>query len=608
MPELGHEIDAATELGGRRRRSLRSQFDSFDLSRLAAAARTEPRLAWAVLGLMILVTGGWLLYLTRGTTFHYDEWSVVLQRRGHSLEDFFRPHNEHIAALPVVIFKTLFELVGLTTYWPYQVMPIALHLVCALLIYVFARRRVGEWWALIPAGLVLSFGAAWEDILWPFQIGYMIPVVTFLGAVLLLGRNDLRGDVAAAILVTAGVMSSSFGVPFTLGIAAAILLSSRRIFRLALVVGIPLALYLLWNHYYGIARINWAGISDVPRLVVDLIAATLAAIFGLSPQFGPVLVALFAGALALHLARNTPVTPALVGAFTGAVAAFAVMALFRPGLLVSRYYYPGGVLLILTLIELAPTSLPRRLTLRGIVAGAAAASIVLVGQIGLYLDGGKFFRDWARFVPTSLGALEIARDHVHPSFVADPVRAPDADAAHYFDTTKDFGSPADTPEEIMRRPEDARQNADSVLSAALRIGIVPAERPAEPGPVPETTAPAATKVRDGCLRLQGTAPRSSVEIRLPKSGIWLRSAPQAKAEVRLRRFGATYPAGDQPPGNALFAAYVIPPERVFIGVPRLDVPDTRGTSIVVPPDRAPNIPWYAQITAGRPVEVCALGG
>jgi hypothetical protein len=597
MPDPGQEV-----------LSVRPEWPT--LARLTALARTEPRLAWAVLGVMMLTAGGWMLYLTRGTTFHYDEWSVVLHRRGHSLEAFFRPHNEHITALPAFIFKGLFEIVGLATYWPYQLLPITVHLVCALLIYLFARRRAGEWWALIPAGLVISFGSAWEDILWPFQIGYMIPVATFLGAVLLLGRDGLLAEICAAILVTAGVLSSSFGVPLAIGVAASILFGPRRIARLAGVVGIPLALYLLWNHYYGVARISWAGIPDVPRLVLDLVGATLAAIFGISSQFGPILAALFAVALVLHVLRNRPLTPALAGALTGAFAAFALMALFRPNLLVSRYYYPAGVLLILALVELAPARLPSRVTARGIGVGVAAAGIVLVGQIGYFLDGGKFFRDWARFVPTSLGALELARDHVDPSFTADPVRAPDVDAASYFATTKDFGSPADSPAEIMRRPEDARQNADSVLFAALRIGMVPAERPAEPGTPPEITAPAGStaRPRGGCLRLGGRTPRSSVEIRLPAPGIWLRSEVSANAEVRFRRFGATYPVGDQPPGQGLFAAYVIPPERVFLGVPLLRIPDAEGQSIVVPRDRAPDTPWYAQITTDQPVVVCSLGG
>jgi hypothetical protein len=573
-------------------------------------AWTTPRLAWAVLATMMLTAAGWLLYITRGGTFHYDEWNFVLNRRGHSLDTFFRPHNEHISALPVLIFKTLFETVGLTPYWPYQLMPIVLHLVCALLIYVLARRRLGDWWALIPAGLVIFFGSAWQDILWPFQIGFLIPVAAFLGAMLLLEREDIPGDVAAAVLVVAGIASSSFGVPLTVGVATYLAFGRNRLLRLAGVVGIPLGLYLLWNRHYGVVRFPWDGVPEVPRRVIDMVGETLAAVLGLTLQFGPVLAVLFAVAVGLYVLKDRPLTPTLAAAFVGALASFAVLALFRPGQFGSRYYYPVGVLLILMLVELAPANLPRRITARGFGVIAVASAIILVGQVGWFLDGGKFFRDWARFVPTSLGALELARNHVDPAFRPDPVRAPDIDAAKYFDTTKDFGSPADSPTEIMRRPEDARENADSVLSAALRIGVQSAPRPTAPGPIPRTPAlfggPA--HIRAGCLRLDPETPRTSVELRLPAAGVWLRPEEGANTEVRLRRFGAAYPVGDEPPAKDLFGGFVISVwGRDFIRPTVLRPPDETGSSLIIPADKAPNIPWYAQITADRSTEVCALG-
>jgi hypothetical protein len=574
------------------------------------AARPSPRLAWAVLTTMLLLVGGWLMYITRGGTFHYDEWNFVVNRRGHSLDTFLRPHNDHLVAVPVLVFKTLFATVGLAHYWPYQLMPITLHLACALLVYVLARRRLGEWWALVPSGLVVFFGAAWEDILWPFQIGFLLPVAAFLGAILLLERRDLWGDVAAAILVAIGLASSNVGLSMAVGVATFLAFGPRPLVRLAGIVGIPVALYLAWNSHYGVARFSWHEVPEVPRQVGDDLAATLAAVFGLTDQFGPVLAVLFAVALALHFLKRSRITPTLAAACTGALAYLAGLAIFRPGLFGGRYLYAAGVLLIVALVELAPASLPRRTTGRGIAVVAVASVIVVVGQIGSFLDGGRFFRDWARFVSTSLGALEIARDHVDPGFRPDPVRAPDIDASKYFDTTKDYGSPADSPAEIRRRPEDARENADSVLAAALRVAVAPATRPNEPGPIPHARTAYGAKVRtaDGCLRLEPLIPGSWAEVRVPVAGIWLRPAQGAKAAVRLRRFGAAYPAGDQPPGEALFESFVIPIlRRTFIKPTVLRPPDATGSSIVIPADKAPEIPWYAQITTDRWTELCALG-
>lgn len=559
---------------------------------------------------MMLLAGAWMLYITRGGTFYYDEWSFVVDRRSNSLDTFLKPHNEHLVALPVFIFKTLFETVGLSLFWPYQLMPIVVHLVCALLVYILARKRLGDWWALIPSGLVVFFGAAWEDILVPFQIGFLIPVAAFLGAILLLERGDIPGDLVAAILVAAGLASSGVGPPLTVGVATYLLFGRHRLLRLAGVVGIPLALYLAWNRKYGVARFTWDEVPEVPRRVIDDVGYTLATVFGVTPQFGPVLAVLFAVAMVLHVLKNRPLTPTLAAASTAALAWFAVLAIFRPGLFGGRYLYPAGVLMIVTLVELAPASLPRRVTSRGFAVVAVASVVVLVGQVGSFLDGGKFRRDWARFVPTSLGALELARDHVDPAFRPDPVRAPQIEAAKYFDSTKDFGSPADSPTEILRRPEDPRENADNVLAAALRIGLQSAPRPTVPGPIPRTAAlfggPA--QIRAGCLRVDPETTRSSVELPLPVAGIWIRPERGANAEVRQRRFGATYPPGDEPPGKALFEDWVIPVwGHVFIKPTVLRPPDEMGSSIVIPADRAPNIPWYVQISTSRPTEICSLG-
>jgi hypothetical protein len=568
----------------------------------------DPRGAWFVLAVIMLGTGAWMLYLTRGGTFHYDEWNFVMNRRGHSLDTFFLPHNDHIAALPVFLFKTLFETVGLAHYWPYQLMPIVLHLVCALLIYVLARTRLGEWWALVPAGLVVFFGAGANTILWPFQIGFLIPLAAFLGALLLVELDNRPADVVAAILLTAGVSSSGMGVPMAAGIAVYLLLEPRRFLRALGVVGIPLLLYLVWDQRYGVSQYSWGTVPDVPRMVVDHLAANLAALTGLPEQFGPALAIVFVLGVAAHVLLDAPLTRRLAAAATALLALFAVLSLFRPGLVGDRYLYPGGVLLILVLVELAAGYVPRRPSARVAAVGATALVLVLSSQLASFLDAGRYFRDWAGFVSTSLGALELARNRVEPTFRPDPVRAPDVSADQYFDVTEEFGSPAASPEEILRRPEDARANADGVLAAALRLDLRPAGPPTTLGPIPRPVAQSlgVGEPKAGCLEFKPFAPRSSVEVRVPAAGLWLRPREGANAEVRLRRFGDSYPQGDEPPGRERFAGFVFG-NRDFIKPAVLRPPDATGTSLVIPRDRAPSAPWYAQLTTDQLLEACAIG-
>ena len=73
------------------------------------------------------------------------------------------------------------------------------HLLCTGLLYVYARRRIGPWPALLPAALLLTLGPAWQNILWPFQIGWLISLAAGLGALLRsTARARRRGRVRAA--------------------------------------------------------------------------------------------------------------------------------------------------------------------------------------------------------------------------------------------------------------------------------------------------------------------------------------------------------------------------------------------------------------------------
>ena len=75
-------------------------------------------IAWAVLGLLLVVVGVWLLTLTRGTTLWVDEWQWALHRRGNDLDAFLQPHNDHLSLVPVAVYRVLFATAASTTTGP----------------------------------------------------------------------------------------------------------------------------------------------------------------------------------------------------------------------------------------------------------------------------------------------------------------------------------------------------------------------------------------------------------------------------------------------------------------------------------------------------------
>ncbi len=145
----------------------------------------------------------------------------------------------------MLVFKALFSTVGIDSYVPYRVAGLAIHCGVAVLLFAYARRRAGDVLALAAAATVLFLGTAWQDVLWPFQIGFLGSLAAWIGALLALDREDRRGDVAAAVLLALALSSSSLGIPLLLAFALEVLGRPDRRARWW-VIAAPAVLYGAW--------------------------------------------------------------------------------------------------------------------------------------------------------------------------------------------------------------------------------------------------------------------------------------------------------------------------------------------------------------------------
>ena len=140
----------------------------------------------------LLSAGAFVIYFVgRGLNFFYDEWDFILGRRGNSIDSFLESHGGHLVVVPVLIYKTLFAIVGLEHYGPYRLTDLALHLLCVILLFVLVRRRVGGAVAVIAAASLLFLGGAWQDLLWAFQI-------TYLGSIAAVSAPSSRSSAATS--------------------------------------------------------------------------------------------------------------------------------------------------------------------------------------------------------------------------------------------------------------------------------------------------------------------------------------------------------------------------------------------------------------------------
>jgi hypothetical protein len=196
-----------------------------------------------------LAVSWWVLIFELGDDrwFRGDDWRFLSGRDGGDLNDVFRPHDVHPVAVPVLLFRLMFNLFGLE-FTPYLILIVTMHLgLVALLRCVIRRAGVGPWIASSAAGALVLFGPGEQNIHWVFQITFVSSMLLGLTQLVLAdhdGPVDRRDVIGVAAGVVA-VLSSSVGPLMVVAVALAALL--RRGWRPAVLHALPPTVaYLAW--------------------------------------------------------------------------------------------------------------------------------------------------------------------------------------------------------------------------------------------------------------------------------------------------------------------------------------------------------------------------
>ncbi|WP_194398869.1 hypothetical protein [Microbacterium ureisolvens] len=330
---------------------------------------------------VVLVVAG------RGQWFFYDEWDFL---RADAEWSLLAPHNGHLSLFPQLL-TTLVKLgAGLHSYWPYLALTIIAHLAVMHMVWrVMMRTGAAPAIALVSA---LAFGVlspGTENTLWAFQVGFITPVATGIGALLLANRPELRirETVGVCVLLIVGVGFASTGLPFVVAVVGLIIV--RHGWRAAIApVGSFVVVYGSWYLVFARGTTGSDGfgaksLGDVlirmPEFILQGLIDSLAKTLPSAALAAPLVVAIVIGAV-LDL-RRTPVRE--VGPVYWLVVAagvFAVLTAYtRVGLGVEnasagRYVYIYGALL---------TPLVARL-LSGLVRRSILATIVVCVMVLAY--------------------------------------------------------------------------------------------------------------------------------------------------------------------------------------------------------------------------------
>jgi hypothetical protein len=534
----------------------------------------------ALLVAAVAASGVLLIAWQSHLTFFFDDWDPLLQRRGFDAGGLLRPHVGHILLGTTLVYKAIQATFGMESLAPYAAASTSLFLVSVILLFIYLRRRVGEWWALAGVLPILFLGSASGDLLLPFQVFFFGAMAAGLGALLVFERRDRRGDVMTCLLLSVSITFSELALSFVLGVAVAIALD-RGPLRRAYIVALPLLLYAGWYAGWGHTGPSYLSFNNVAHsvaYVLDGLASGIVSLLGLTGSGAvvsgglgwgrPLLLALFVvmglrARSATPIARSFWVTVVIVLSFWFLAAANATI--FRAPTS-SRYQFIAAVFILLIAADLASGMKLRR---SGIVIGMGVAGIAVAANLSLLHQSYLTQAAGAPPIRGQLSALEIGADSIKPGLVVQTTASRGGfPAVPYLSAVDAFGSPAYTQSELVSAPETARVAADRELAAVLGLALHPAAHPPRPGGT-------------GCRRVR-TASGVSPVLNLPPAGVILEAPKDATSQVSLRRFATqSFP---------------------------VSVGSVSGSAILaVPKDRSTR-PWQMQIASAAPVTICGRTG
>jgi hypothetical protein len=401
--------------------------------------------------------------LMTGVTFYFDEWDFV-QRRPVSIESLLRAHNGHLSALPVAVYQFFFQIFGLDSYRPYQIMILLVHLILCLVVFLACRSH-GQIIAISAALTIALLGAGWQNIFWPFQIGMIGSAAAGLYALHLFAQGSKK-HWQIIICLTASLMCSGGGIAVIAGVLGVTLLNRR--WKLLYQVLAVVAVYLLWYLKYGEPQATSTNISKIPKYVYDSAVFAATGLGTTSTIFGGLLLGVLLTLLLSNFKKNIA-DPIIVGASLIAVAGWVLTALARaqyndPG--ATRYVYIGATYLIVIFAR----TLPNHSKVWSSSLSLTAAILFVLSSSSTLNEGANFMRDTSRAVLTEISVMEMLRNKVEPSFRPDTSRAPQIVAGEYFAAIDAHDSPGKSENWIAQQDNWVREVADQKIFEILKFG------------------------------------------------------------------------------------------------------------------------------------------
>lgn len=327
---------------------------------------------------LALAFGVWA-YWDRNLWFFGDEWDFLTRRGLHGATfSIWTPHNEHWSVLPILLWRAIFSLEHLSTYWAYLVPVLLAHVVVVHLLWRRCLKDGADQWVASALALLFAlYGTGAENLAWAFQIGFVGSLMfgllalqvaegpTSPGRAAIIKRPLVR-DGVVALLALAALMCSDVGVATAVALGV-VLLARYGWGRAVRALAVPTAAYMVWFALAGRSGLTSTGDTlkmsvflNIPTFLATNLETDLGHTVG-RPAAGLLLAVAVVSWLLLHAVTLFRAHPAVLGGAVAAVTFWVMAALGRDRISdtmsPSRYCYIGTALLLPT-VALMLTALP----------------------------------------------------------------------------------------------------------------------------------------------------------------------------------------------------------------------------------------------------------
>jgi hypothetical protein len=329
--------------------------------------------------LTLAAAGIFLVYEATQHWFSADEWDFLAYRgvRLQGSHGILYPHNEHWVTIPILIWRGIFNLVGVRDYWLYALPLILFHLgVVYLLWRLMLRHNVEPWTATLLAAAFAILAAGTGELLIAFQFSFVGSLFFGLLAIEAVERDHLW---LPAVWGICALICSGIGVPMVAASGFVALVCRKP--RIAAAAVLPPALiFLIWYAAIGhlgnanaTFKLNALSPGGLASYVWTGLTTSIAGFVDTSHYVGALLISVLAGAAVVR--RNVPAALAAITVVLFAFLGLGRLVLGSAEAASSRYAYLA-VALLLPIIGQLVTKLMQNRDLRPLMVSGL---VLLVG-------------------------------------------------------------------------------------------------------------------------------------------------------------------------------------------------------------------------------------